>query len=75
MMTTQLAGNGTETILLNTSTLQVKMFVCNRPEDAEKTIAQWLNKNDVTVQHVTQSQSEKGGNFVFVITLFYSRNH
>jgi len=50
------------------------MFVYNNPKEAEKAISEWLKQNDVTVHHIAQSQSEKNGNFVFVITLFYLSN-
>lgn len=50
---------------------QVKMFIHKDPEDAEKAISRWLNENDVSIVHIGQSQSEKGGNFVFILTLFY----
>jgi hypothetical protein len=29
----------------------------------------------VIIHHIAQSQSEKGGSFVFVITLFYLQNN
>jgi hypothetical protein len=53
--------------------MEVKMFVCNNPASAEKEVAQWLAQNPVTITHITQSQSERGGAFVFVLSLFYSR--
>jgi hypothetical protein len=51
------------------------MFVHSNPKDAEKAIAQWLKENDVIIHHIAQSQSEKGGSFVFVLTLFYLQNN
>ena len=60
--------------MLHSSTVQVKMFVHSNPKDAEKAIEQWLKENDVTIHHIAQSQSEKNGSFVFVITLFYLPN-
>jgi hypothetical protein len=50
----------------------VKMFIHSNLADAEKDISQWLKQNDVTIHHIAQSQSEKGGNFVFVLTIFYT---
>jgi hypothetical protein len=73
MKTIQLTQSPAENFLLDSSAVQVKMFVHNNPKDAEKAIAQWLKENDVTIHHIAQSQSEKGGSFVFVITLFYLR--
>lgn len=74
MKTIQLTENASG-LLLESSTVQVKMFVHNNPKDAEKAIAQWLKENDVIIHQVTQSQSEKGGSFVFVITLFYVQSN
>jgi hypothetical protein len=54
--------------------MEVMMFVCNNPQQAEKEVGQWLAHNPVTITHITQSQSERGGAFVFVLSLFYSRN-
>ena len=53
--------------------LEVKSFVNDHPEKVEQSINEWLHKNNVVVQHVGQSQSERNGKFVFVISLFYSR--
>jgi len=50
------------------------MFVYNQPKEAEKAVSQWLKENDVTLHHIVQSQSEKNGSFIFVITLFYMPN-
>ena len=74
MTTIQLTQNQARPYLTDSASTQVKMFVFNNPLDAEKAVSQWLNENDVTIQQVTQSQSEKGGHFVFVITLFYLSN-
>lgn len=58
-------------LLMDTSSVQVKMFVHNNPKDAERSVGQWLKENDVILHHIVQSQSEKSGSFVFVITVFY----
>jgi hypothetical protein len=75
MTTTQLTHNKGKDFLYDSSAVQVKMFIHNNPKDAEKTIAQWLKENDVIIHHIAQSQSEKNGSFVFVITLFYLQNN
>lgn len=74
MTTIQLTQNTSRQHLVTSSSLEVKMFVNNRPIDAEKQVSQWLKENDVTIHHTAQSQSEKNGSFVFVITLFYIPN-
>ena len=52
----------------------VKMFQHKEPTEAEKALALWLEQNDVTIQHLAQSQSERGGNFIFVLTIIYQNN-
>jgi len=71
----QINEEATTELLFNTSSLQVKMFVHGNPIDAEKAIGQWLKQNDVTIHHITQSQSEKNGSFVFVVSLFFQQNN
>jgi hypothetical protein len=74
MTTIQLTENAARQYLFNSSAAEVKMFVYNNPKEAEKALSQWLKENDVTIHHIAQSQSEKNGSFVFVITLFYIPN-
>jgi hypothetical protein len=74
MTTIQLTENAARQSLFNSSAVEVKMFVYNNPGEAEKALSQWLKENDVTIHHIAQSQSEKNGSFVFVITLFYIPN-
>jgi len=74
MKTIQLSQNSAKQFAVNASSTEAKMFVHNNPRDAERAVNQWLNENDVTIDHIAQSQSEKGGHFVFVITLFYIVN-
>ena len=75
MTTVQLTQKTASRFLLGSSGVQIKMFVHNNPNDAEKAITQWLKENNVTIHHIAQSQSEKNGSFVFVITLFYLQNN
>jgi hypothetical protein len=74
MTTTQLAPSQARHYLTDSASTQIKMFVHSNPIDAEKAIGEWLQENDVRIHHIAQSQSEKGGKFVFVITLFYLTN-
>ena len=53
------------------SASRVKMFVHTDPRAAEAELAAWLEEETPAIEHVTQSQSEKAGRFVFVITVFY----
>lgn len=63
----------TENIFQTTAAMDVKIFVQKDPADAEKAVSQWLRQNNVVIHHIGQSQSERGGHFVFTISLFYSR--
>ena len=54
--------------------MEVKMFVSDRPEIAEESINEWLKKYELTVHQIAQSQSERNGKFVFVFSVFYSKN-
>jgi hypothetical protein len=58
-----------------TRKLQVKLFVQKDPSEAEKEVGLWLRQHDVCVAHITQSQSEQGGRFVFILSLFYYSAH
>jgi hypothetical protein len=74
MTTIQLTQNK-EQFLLDSSDVRVKMFIHNHPKDAETDISQWLKENDVMIHHIAQSQSEKNGSFIFVVTVFYLTNN
>jgi hypothetical protein len=56
-----------------TATMEVKMFVHNSPDSAEKELNEWLLKQRIRVCHVTQSQCERQGRFVFVVSVFFER--
>ena len=47
------------------------MFVADRPEIAEANINLCLKESDAKVIHIGQSQSERNGRFIFVISIFY----
>ena len=51
--------------------MKVKMFVHGSPGEAEKELGHWMEQHPVRIRHITQSQSEKQGRFVFVMTVFY----
>jgi len=52
--------------------MKMKLFLVNNPEQAEDQVNQWLEENKVTVSHITQSQCERQGRFVLIVSLFYS---
>lgn len=51
--------------------MEVKMFVVDRPETAEASLNEWLKESSAKVVYIGQSQSERNGRFVFVISVFY----
>lgn len=51
---------------------EMKLFVDKDPIFVEQSVNNWLKENKVSIQHFGQSQSEKNGNFVFIISLVYS---
>lgn len=54
---------------------KVKMFILSNPESAEEKLQEWLQtKHDITIDHVVQSQSERNGRFVFIVSFFYRIN-
>ncbi len=57
---------------IQTSNMQVKLFVHNSLEEVETGLNQWLSSQEIQIRHIVQSQSEKQGRFVFVISVFYT---
>jgi hypothetical protein len=51
--------------------MQVKMFIHHTLDLIEKEINQWLTEQNIAVCHITQSQCERQGRFLFVISVFY----
>ena len=74
MTTIQLSEQTGKGVITQTA-LHVKMFIHTDPAEAEKSVSIWLKQNDVAIDHITQSQSEKNGKFVFVLTVFYRQNN
>lgn len=55
--------------------MEVKLFVAENPQLAESQVNEWLQHHAARVHHVAQSQSEKNGRFVFVISIYYTNNN
>lgn len=55
--------------------MEVKLFVHSSAAEAEKTVNEWLQRNNVKIEYIGQSQSEQSGRFVFIFSLFYSRKN
>jgi hypothetical protein len=51
--------------------MKVKLFIHHTLEGVEEQVNQWLSHREVSICHITQSQSEKAGKFVFVLSIFY----
>lgn len=60
-----------ETIIARKPSKQLKIFVFNDIDGVEEKINDWLMANNVIVQHIGQSQSEKGGRFLFIVSILY----
>ena len=54
--------------------METKIFVHHSAEAAERALNEWLEKNNVNVQYIGQSQSEQAGRFVFIVSVFYLRS-
>lgn len=50
------------------------MFVADNLPAAEQEVNEWLQSVSAAVRHVSQSQCERNGRFVFVISIFYSHD-
>ena len=53
--------------------MEVKMFVQNSLDKVEENVNEWLSQHQVSIQHITQSQCERQGKFVFVMSVFYEK--
>ncbi|HEX6913796.1 MAG TPA: hypothetical protein VF145_01060 [Chitinophagaceae bacterium] len=51
--------------------MELKLFIAENPRMAEAEVNEWLKSSSARVDHVSQSQSEKNGRFVFVISIYY----
>lgn len=56
-----------------TATVELKIFTDKDISGAERAVNHWLKHNPVVIRHIGQSQSERGGNFIFSLSLFYSK--
>jgi hypothetical protein len=56
------------------SVLKMKLFTDTTHSLVETKVNEWLQHHNVRVAHIGQSQSEKGGKFLFTISLFYYPN-
>jgi hypothetical protein len=61
----------TRVLVNDRSVLKMKLFTESTHSLVETKVNEWLQHHSVTVTHIGQSQSEKGGKFLFTISLFY----
>ena len=54
------------------ASVKAKMFAGNNFEQIEKAVNDWLNRQNIIVQHIGQSQCERNGNLLLLITIFYN---
>ena len=55
--------------------MKMKMFIHNSPEGAQDEVNKWLGENEVDLCHVVQSQCERQGRFVLILSVFYELKH
>ncbi|RYY66370.1 MAG: hypothetical protein EOO12_04445 [Chitinophagaceae bacterium] len=55
----------------NCRPLRVRQFVSNDPAAAARELEQWLESFEGEVCQLAQSQGERQGRFLFVITVLY----
>ncbi len=55
----------------NKTSMKVKMFIRHTLDDIENEVNDWLENQTFRIYHITQSQCEKQGKFVFVMSVFY----
>ena len=48
------------------------MFVADNLPAAEQEVNEWLQGISAAVRHVSQSQCERNGRFLFVISIYYT---
>jgi serine protease inhibitor len=62
-------------VIKSTTNTKVKMFILSNPENAEEKLQEWLQtKHDISIDHIVQSQSERNGRFLFIVSIFYRTN-
>ena len=59
-------------VIITAATTKVKLFILSNPESAEEKLQEWLQTHqDIEIDHITQSQSERSGRFLFIVSIFY----
>ncbi|MFL5772567.1 MAG: hypothetical protein ACJ75F_05385 [Flavisolibacter sp.] len=53
--------------------MEVKMFIHHTLDMVEKNVNDWLAQTKISIRHITQSQCERQGKFVFVMSVFYEK--
>jgi hypothetical protein len=52
--------------------MEVKMFIFKQADNAEPSINEWLKENKVKVQYISQSQCERNGGLLLIVSIFYT---
>ena len=59
-------------VIRTATATKVKLFILSHPEAAEEKLQEWLQTHqDIEIDHITQSQSERNGRFLFIVSIFY----
>ena len=62
----------TEALCKISSSLKMKIFSAQDIQQAETEMNLWLSVNHVLIQQICQSQCERNGKLLLVISVFYS---
>jgi hypothetical protein len=55
------------------SSVKMKSFIETDSSAIEEKVNEWLNQNNVSINHIGQSQCERNGRLLFVLNIFYSQ--
>ena len=59
-------------VIRTAAATKVKLFILSSPEAAEEKLQEWFQAHqDIEIDHIGQSQSERNGRFLFIISIFY----
>jgi hypothetical protein len=59
-------------VIRTSAATKVKLFILSSPEAAEEKLQEWLQtQENIEIDHICQSQSERNGRFLFIVSIFY----
>jgi hypothetical protein len=52
--------------------LRMKIFLSNDPKNTEQEVNAWLDRHSFYVHHIVQSQCERNGKLMLLVSVFYT---